>query len=141
MAVTHGARTLKLLRDQGYTAEIVERFNTFSHTRKDFCGFADILAFQVGENGVTAVNKARDMILWNYRDHTRPDHGAFHSEADRLGCRFEKIGENLAWNYFTPHDTYMALKMSSGHFANMTRPDMIITFLLTSEETHEDHRS
>lgn len=35
-------RSLEYLRDQGYYAEIVERYNSFSKTRNDLLGFADI---------------------------------------------------------------------------------------------------
>lgn len=38
-------RTLKYLRkDLGMTAEVVERFNSFTKTRKDLYGFVDIVA-------------------------------------------------------------------------------------------------
>ncbi len=36
-------RSLKLLRDDNYTCEVVERWNSFTRTRHDLFGFADIL--------------------------------------------------------------------------------------------------
>ena len=46
----HTERTLKLLRDQGYTAEVVERWlpipkHPGGGKRKDFLGIIDIIAF------------------------------------------------------------------------------------------------
>ena len=37
-------RSLKLLREEGYTAEITEHWNPFARIRKDLFGFVDILA-------------------------------------------------------------------------------------------------
>lgn len=45
------ARTQKLLREQGLISDTVERWITFGMrrgVRKDFCGFADIIAFGGG---------------------------------------------------------------------------------------------
>lgn len=54
--MTPTQRTLKLLRDQGWTAEIVERWNQYARIRQDFAGFADILAFNSrASRGVLAV--------------------------------------------------------------------------------------
>lgn len=39
------SRTLALLREQGWTAEVVERWIAQSRTRKDLFGIADIVAF------------------------------------------------------------------------------------------------
>lgn len=36
-------RSLKMLREQGYECEIVERWNAFAKVRKDLYGFIDIL--------------------------------------------------------------------------------------------------
>lgn len=38
------ARSLKVLRDDGWTADVVERFNSFTKQRHDLFGFADIIA-------------------------------------------------------------------------------------------------
>lgn len=45
------ARTLKLLRKNGFTAEVVERFNHYTKRRIDFLGFVDIIAIN-GEQTV-----------------------------------------------------------------------------------------
>lgn len=42
-------RSLKYMRDQGYYAEVVERFNSFTKRRHDFAGFIDILCLGQGE--------------------------------------------------------------------------------------------
>ena len=41
--------TLKNLRERGYTAEVVERFNSFTKHRKDFLNIIDIIAIKPGE--------------------------------------------------------------------------------------------
>lgn len=41
-------RSLKFMRDQGYTAEVVERFNSFTKRRHDLFGFIDILCIKEG---------------------------------------------------------------------------------------------
>jgi hypothetical protein len=50
MAESPTTRSLKWLRDQGYTAQKVEYWNSFSHRRVDFFGIIDIIA--VNEHGV-----------------------------------------------------------------------------------------
>lgn len=45
-------RTLKWLRDQGYIADVVERRIPRSFVTKDFCGFADIIAYRPRVFGV-----------------------------------------------------------------------------------------
>lgn len=42
-------RSLKHLREQGYLCEVVERWNSFTRTRKDLFGFIDIIAIKEGE--------------------------------------------------------------------------------------------
>ena len=37
-------RSLKLLRNRGWTACVVEKYNNFAHVRQDAFGFGDILA-------------------------------------------------------------------------------------------------
>lgn len=39
-------RSLKMLRDQGFTCEITERFNPFTKTRHDLFNFADLIAIR-----------------------------------------------------------------------------------------------
>ncbi len=47
--MTPTARSLKHLREQGYTCEVVEKWNSFTRTRKDLFGFIDIMAIREGE--------------------------------------------------------------------------------------------
>lgn len=48
-------RSLKLLRGEGYVAQVVEHFNIFAHIRQDLWGFIDILAMKAGEQGLLGV--------------------------------------------------------------------------------------
>jgi hypothetical protein len=50
--VTPTSRSLALLRKEGLLAEVVEKWNSFSRTKKDLLGFIDIVALDV-EAGVT----------------------------------------------------------------------------------------
>jgi len=47
--MTPTARTLKHLRDQGYVAQVVEKWNAFSRTRLDLFGVIDVVACGNGE--------------------------------------------------------------------------------------------
>lgn len=42
-------RSLKLLREEGYTVAIVEHWNPHAKIRQDLFGFADLLAIKPGE--------------------------------------------------------------------------------------------
>ena len=48
-------RSLALLRKNGYTAQVVERYNPYAHVRIDLFGFIDIVAIKEGEDGVVGV--------------------------------------------------------------------------------------
>jgi hypothetical protein len=48
-------RSLKLLRDNGYTAAITEHFNSFIKIRQDLFGFIDIIAIRSDLRGVLGV--------------------------------------------------------------------------------------
>jgi hypothetical protein len=39
-------RSLKKLRDTGFTAQVVERWNQFARIRQDFCGCIDVIGFR-----------------------------------------------------------------------------------------------
>lgn len=39
-------RSLKRLRDTGFTAQVVEKWNQFAKIRQDFCGCIDVIAFR-----------------------------------------------------------------------------------------------
>ncbi len=43
------SRTLKKLRDEGYLAEVVERFNYFTKRRNDLFSFIDVVAIRGDE--------------------------------------------------------------------------------------------
>ena len=43
------SRSLEVLREQGYTVEVVEKWNSFTKTKKDLFGFIDILAIKRDE--------------------------------------------------------------------------------------------
>ena len=47
--------SLNYLRKLGYTANIVEHWNSFAHIRQDLFGFIDIVAIKTGELGVLGV--------------------------------------------------------------------------------------
>lgn len=44
-------RSLKLLREAGYQAAILERWNQFAHVRQDLWGFGDLIAAKASQNG------------------------------------------------------------------------------------------
>jgi hypothetical protein len=48
-------RSLKYLRDQGYIAQVVEKWNPYARVRVDLFGFIDIVALKDGEKGVFAI--------------------------------------------------------------------------------------
>lgn len=48
-------RTLKLLRDAGYTAAVVERWQAHAHKRVDLFGFLDLVAIKGDLQGVLGV--------------------------------------------------------------------------------------
>ncbi len=47
--MTPTARSLKHLREQGYTCQVVERWNSFTKTRHDLWGIGDILCLRGAE--------------------------------------------------------------------------------------------
>ena len=47
--MTPTQRSLAYLRDLGYLVEVVEKWNSFTRTRKDLWGWADLLAIRRGE--------------------------------------------------------------------------------------------
>jgi hypothetical protein len=48
-------KSLKYLRDNGYTAQVVERYVSFTHRRIDLFGAIDICAVKPGDRGVLGV--------------------------------------------------------------------------------------
>lgn len=53
--VSPTVRTLKWLRDNGYSCQVVEKYNIFAHVRIDLFGCIDVVAIKYGENGVLGV--------------------------------------------------------------------------------------
>ena len=51
--ISNTSRTLSYIREQGWRAEKVEYWNSFSKTRKDLFGFIDIVA--MGEGKIIAI--------------------------------------------------------------------------------------
>lgn len=49
MAISPTQLSLKMMRDQGYYAEVVERYNSFTRKRNDLFGFVDVLCLRPGE--------------------------------------------------------------------------------------------
>ena len=47
--MTPTQRSMKALRELGYLVEVVEKWNSFTRTRKDLWGWADLLAIRRGE--------------------------------------------------------------------------------------------
>lgn len=55
MAVSPTQRSLGLLRDRGYAAQVVEKFVTWTQQRIDLFHFIDICAIKEDERGVVGV--------------------------------------------------------------------------------------
>jgi Holliday junction resolvase-like predicted endonuclease len=55
MASSPTQRSLKLLRDEGYTAQVVERWNPHARVRQDLFGIIDIVAIKVLESNATNI--------------------------------------------------------------------------------------
>jgi len=59
--VSHNPRALKYLRDEGYFAEMVEHWDSFTRRRHDLFGFIDILAVGNGETVGVQVTSRNNM--------------------------------------------------------------------------------
>lgn len=55
--------TLKLLRSEGYTAQVVERWNHFAKIRQDLFGCIDVLGIHRDHPGMIAVQCTSDSNL------------------------------------------------------------------------------
>lgn len=49
------SRTLRLLKDEGYIAQVAEKFNPWAKVRIDLFGFIDVVAMKSGEKGILGV--------------------------------------------------------------------------------------
>ena len=71
------ARSLKELREQGFIAQVVEHYNSFSRKRNDLFGIFDIVAIRDGETiGIQVTtesnNSARKNKIIDTSSHLRP---------------------------------------------------------------------
>lgn len=55
MSTSPTSRTLKYYRDEGYTAQVVEKFITWTNRRVDLFGWIDIVAMKDGEKGLLGI--------------------------------------------------------------------------------------
>lgn len=53
--MTPSQRSLKLLKDQGYLAQVVERYNMYARVRIDLFGIIDIVAIHPNKKGVLGI--------------------------------------------------------------------------------------
>ena len=60
-AVNHNGRVLKSLRDLGYHAQVVERWDAYTRRRYDLFGIIDILAVGNGETLAVQVTSRSNM--------------------------------------------------------------------------------
>jgi hypothetical protein len=60
-AVNHNQRVLKVLRDDGYFAQVVERYDSFTKRRHDLFGIIDILAIGHGQTRAIQVTSRSNM--------------------------------------------------------------------------------
>ena len=61
VAVNHNQRVLKLLRDDGYTATVVEHYDFYTKRRYDLFGLIDVLAIGHGETLAIQVTSRSNM--------------------------------------------------------------------------------
>lgn len=53
--MTPTQRSLKYLREQGFTVAITERWNSYARIRQDLFGFIDLVAIRRGDDNVLAI--------------------------------------------------------------------------------------
>jgi len=61
MSLTPTQLSLRHLREQGYTAAVVETWNSFTQTRHDLLGFIDILALRGDETVAIQTTSANNV--------------------------------------------------------------------------------
>lgn len=66
-----------------------------------------------------ALDKAKDMIVNNYFDHTSPTYGSPFDMMTRYGIPHSYAGENIAKGQRTPQEVMTAWMNSAGHKANI----------------------
>lgn len=57
MSVSPTARSLQLLRAAGYVCDVVERFVAAARVRKDFLGFADLVACHPQQRVIVVIQR------------------------------------------------------------------------------------
>jgi len=72
--VSNTSRTLNYIREQGWDADIVERFNPYAGKfgqRKDMFGFGDVVA--MGENSIIAIQSCGQSFAAHHRKITEDE--------------------------------------------------------------------
>lgn len=70
-----------------------------------------------------AQKKAEDMINSNYFSHTSPNYGSPFDMLKTFGISYSSAGENIAKGQKTPQEVMNAWMNSSGHRANILKPE------------------
>lgn len=70
-----------------------------------------------------AEKKAMDMINSNYFSHTSPNYGSPFDMMKTFGISYRTAGENIAKGQKTPQEVMNAWMNSSGHRANILKPE------------------
>jgi uncharacterized YkwD family protein len=70
-----------------------------------------------------AQKKAEDMINSNYFSHTSPNYGSPFDMLKSFGISYSYAGENIAKGQKTPQEVMNAWMNSSGHRANILKPE------------------
>jgi uncharacterized YkwD family protein len=70
-----------------------------------------------------AHKKAQDMINSNYFSHTSPNYGSPFQMLKTFGISYTSAGENIAKGQKTPQEVMNAWMNSSGHRANILKPE------------------
>lgn len=70
-----------------------------------------------------AQKKAEDMINSNYFSHTSPNYGSPFDMLKTFGVSYSSAGENIAKGQKTPQEVMNAWMNSSGHRANILKPE------------------
>jgi len=65
MTVSPTQRTLNLLRKEGYTAQVAEKFIVWTKRRIDLFGFIDVIALHPNKKGVLGVQTTSGSNLAN----------------------------------------------------------------------------
>jgi len=63
--VSPTSRTLKLLKEEGYTCQVVEKFNPWAKVRIDLFGFIDVVGMKKGKTGILGIQTTSGSNLSN----------------------------------------------------------------------------